>query len=100
MMPVFDDDDVVPVIPEVVHVIKAAGVHAEGIVQDDALFVDVANLVIEIRVGIAIADPVDHKLVEMAVGPAEGGLEDPMELRQLNSRGHDEPAPYDRRYIE
>src|ERR1700723_2410919 len=92
-MLILDEDAVMPVVTKVVDVVETPRIDAERIVQDDALLIDVAGLVVEIRIGIAVAHTVDHEFMQMAVGPAECGLKDLMEFREFDAGRHDEAAP-------
>jgi len=74
----FDGDHVMPVIAEVVHIVKTAGIYTKRLIQCDATFVALIEFCRIIRIGIAVGDAGDDKLVKMAVGPTEGNLQDPM----------------------
>ena len=88
-MLILDDHDVMPVVAEVIHIVKTTGIHTERLIQCDATFVALIEFCCIIRVGIAVGDAGDDKLVKMAVGPTEGNLQDPMQFRQLDCLGYD-----------
>jgi len=97
---VLDQHHVMPVIPEVINVVKAARVYAEGLVQQDASLIDVLEFVLKIRIRFAVPNAADDELVQMAVRPTEGGLKDLMQPEQLDGFRHDDAAPNRWSHIE
>src|ERR1022692_552831 len=99
-MPIFDDRDVMPVVAEVVDVVEAARLESERIEKDDLRLVDVPKFLGPIGIRIGILDATDDELVQVTVGPAERGLDRPIELRQLDGLGNDQATPDRRHYIQ
>ena len=95
-----DDDDVMPVIAEVVDVVKAAGIEAKSFDEEDVFLIDVLEFVREIWIWIGVAHAADDELMQMAVSPTEGGLKHCVQFGQLDRLGHDNAAPYARGHTE
>ncbi len=53
-----------------------------------------------IWIWIRVANAADDELMQMAVGPTEGGLKHRMQFRKLDGLGHGNAAPYARGYTE
>src|ERR1700730_3324224 len=88
-----------PVIPEVVHVIKAARIHTESFMQNYVSLI-VLEFFVEIRIRFAVPGTVDHELVQMAVRPPERRLKYAVKFGQLDGLGHEETPPYRRNHVE
>ena len=95
----FELDDVFPVVAEVIDVKKAEAFAAVEVAQPYLALVETAGVVLELGLaefGIAIGQAADAELVEVAVPPAESGLDDTMQLAETEAARHDQ-APPDRR---
>ena len=95
----FKRDDVLPVVAEVIDVEEAEAFAAVEVAQPDLALVETAGVVLELGLaefGIAVGQAADAELVEVAVPPAESGLDDMMQLAEAEAARHDQ-APPDRR---
>src|ERR1700676_3041829 len=90
---VLDQHHVMPVIPEVINVVKAARVYAEGVVQQDASLIDVLEFVLKIRIRFAVPNAAADELVRSAVDPREVGSRDVMQPEHLEGLRHDDAPP-------
>jgi hypothetical protein len=63
----FNSDHVVPVIAEIIDIVKAASIDSERFIQGDATFVAMIKFRGIVRVGVAVGDAGDYKLMKMAV---------------------------------
>jgi len=89
-------DDVLPVVAEVIDVKKAEAFAAVEIAQAHVAFVEAAGVVLELGLaefGIAVGQAADAELVQVAVPPAEGGLDDAMQLAEMEAARHDQATP-------
>ena len=95
----FELDDVFPVVAEVIDVEEAEAFAVVEVAQPYLALVETAGVILELwlaEFGIAVGQATDAKLVEVTVPPAEGGLDDTMQLAEMEAARHDQ-APPDRR---
>ena len=95
----FELDDVFPVVAEVIDVKEAEPFAAVEVAQPYLALVETAGVVLILglaKFGIAVGQATDAEFVEVAVPPAEGGLNDTMQLAEMEAARHDQ-APPDRR---
>ena len=89
-------DDVLPVVAEVVDVDEAEVFAAVEIAQPHLAFIEAAGIVLQLGLagfGIAVGHAADAELVQVAVPPAEGGLDDAMQLTEVEAARHNQATP-------
>ena len=88
---------VLPVVAEVVDVDEGLVWRATEVAKPNRGLVECASVTLELRLtellGITVAQPADHVLVEMTVPPAERRLDDPVQLAEMKAPGDHELAP-------
>ncbi len=93
-----DVDDVLPVITKVIEVDKPQAFGAGEVEQAHGVLVEAAGIAPELGladlVRIAVGQSADLELVQVVVPPPERGLEDAMELAEMEATRDDKTAPY------
>src|SRR6185437_2804703 len=88
-----------PVVAEVVDVKEAEPLAALEVAQAHLALVEAAGVVLELGLAdlcIAVRQAADAELVRMIIPPAERGLDDAVQLTEMEAARHDQAAP-DRR---
>ena len=88
---------VLPVIAEVVDIDEALMWLAAEVAEPNHGLVESASVIFELVIAdlvwIAVAQPTDDELVEMAIPPAEGGLDYTVQVAQIEAPRHHDLAP-------
>src|ERR1700730_15115071 len=82
-------DDVLPVVAEVVDIEKTEVVPAVEVEEAHGALIEVAGVALEFRLanlGVAVGQTADPELVKVAVPPPEGGLDDTVELAEVEAQ--------------
>lgn len=88
-----------PVVAEIVDVKETEAFTAVEVAEADLALIEAAGVVFELGLaefGIAVGQAADAELVEVIIPPPEGGLDDAMQLTEVEAARHDQ-APPDRR---
>src|SRR5437016_5231880 len=93
---IFDDHDVVPVVTEVVEVVKATRLMTDGVGENNSPLVELLKFLRPLRIVWAVAFAAENELMQVAVGPAHTGLQDAMQPRELQVLGNEHSSPYPR----
>src|SRR5260370_35396324 len=75
-MPIFHDRNMMPVVSEVINVVKAACLVSECIEKDDPGLIDLLEFLGPFRIRLGIPGASDDELVQMAVGPTQSASVD------------------------
>ena len=86
-------DDMLPVVAEVVDVKEAEALAAVEVAQAHLALVEAAGVVFELGLAdlcIAVRQAADAELVQVIIPPAEGGLNDAVQLTEMKAARHDQ----------
>jgi hypothetical protein len=89
-------DDVLPVVAKVVNIEKTEVFSAIEVEEAHGALIEAARVAFEFRLtslGIAVGQAADPEFVKVAIPPAEGGLDDAVQLAEVESDRHDKAAP-------
>src|SRR5215213_7559023 len=88
-----------PVVAEVIDVKEAEALAAVEVAEADFALIEAAGVVLELGLadlGVTVGQAADAELVQVRIPPAEGGLDDAMQLTEMKAARHNQATP-DRR---
>ena len=92
----FELDEMLPVVAEVVDVEKAEAFAAVEVEEAHFAFFEATSVVLELGLadlGVAVGQAANAELVQVVIPPAKGGLDDTVELPEMEAARHDQAAP-------